>query len=480
MEAGAAGKRGAAPRAAAGRALLREPISVAPATAAAGAAGLAVTVAVLTGLVDVAYRSPPLHAAVETAAALASIVAAQSIYGRFRSSLQLRDLVLTASLGVFAVVNLAFTAVPAVLSGPPGPFRTWAPLLGHLAATALFASAAFLPDRILHRPGEAALRTLGLSAGAVAVIAAIVLALGETLPVAARPTSTPSGPHVVGNPLVLAVQLASTALFAAAAVRFTQRAARAGDGLVRWLAVAAVLGGFARLNYFLFPSLYTPWFYAGDALRLACFLALFAGGVHETRRMQRALAASAVLEERRRIARELHDGVTQDLAYIVQQLRHARGGAAADALVRAAEDALDESRHAISALNRPAGGLLGEAVAIVATEAAEREGRLVDVDVAGDVAVPGRTLQEVLRVVREAVVNAIRHGDAQRIRVVVHDHPRVCVSIADDGSGFDPERAPRAGRVGLEGMAARVAAIGGELTVSSEPGRGTEVRVTLP
>jgi signal transduction histidine kinase len=78
------------------------------------------------------------------------------------------------------------------------------------------------------------------------------------------------------------------------------------------------------------------------------------------------------------------------------------------------------------------------------------------------------------------VVNAIRHGDAGRISIVVRDEPRVSVSIADDGAGFDLASAPRIGRLGLEGMAARVRAIGGELAVDSEPGRGTVVQVTLP
>ena len=484
MEARAVRERAATQRVGEGRGLIREPIRVAPALAAAVAAGLAVTLVVLTGVADVAYRGPALHAAVETAAALASIVAAQSIYGRFRSSLQLRDLLLTISLGIFAAANLAFTAVPALLTGPPGPFRTWAPVLAHLVATGLFAAASLLPDRVLHHPRAAATRALVLSAACVGLIALAVLALGDVLPVAARPTSTPSGPHVVGNPLVLAVQLASTALFATAAVRFSLSAARSGDELVRWLAVAATLGGFARLNYFLFPSLYTPWFYAGDALRLACFLALFAGGVNETRRLQRALSASAVLEERRRIARELHDGVTQDLAFIVQQLRHMATPSGTrrppEALVRAAEGALDESRHAIAALTRPFAGMLGEAVATVAREAAEREGRTVEVEVDRDVAVPGRIAQEVLRVVREAVLNAIRHGDARRIRVRVTDRPRICVVIADDGTGFDPASPAAPGRLGLDSMAARVAAIGGELAIDSSPGRGTAVRVTLP
>ena len=475
--------RRAAPRGA--RASGERALRVAPAMAAAVAAALGFTLLVsVTGVVSFAYRSPSLHVADETVAFLASAVAAQTVYGRFRSSQELRDLLLTASLCLFAAVNLAFSAVPAILSGDPGPFETWAPVLGQLAATVVLAVAAFAPDRVLHRPRVAATRTFVAVLGVLAAIAAGALALGPLLPRAVPPTFTPSGPRVVGDPVVLAVQLGCAALFAAAAARFAVRAARTGDAFLLWLAIGATWGAFARVNYFLFPSLYTPWFYAGDVLRLASVLALFAAGVQEMRRLHQALAAAAVVEERGRIARELHDGVTQDLAFILQQLRHMAGRPGASSslatLVAAAEGALDESRHAIGALNRPAGGPLDEAVATVAREAAEREGSVVELDLASDVTVPGTTLQEVLRVVREAVVNAVRHGDAKRIRVQLREHPQLCIRIVDDGRGFDPQAAPRAGRLGLEGMRARIEAIGGELRIASRPGGGTEVRVTLP
>jgi signal transduction histidine kinase len=270
-------------------------------------------------------------------------------------------------------------------------------------------------------------------------------------------------------------------LFAAAAVGFGLRSQRTSDGTLGWIAVAATFGSFARLNYFLFPSLYTKWFYAGDSLRLASFLALFAAGVTETRRVQLELAASAVLDERHRIAHELHDGVTQDLAYIVQQLRHlGDDDPSIPALVAAAEHALDESRHAIAALVRPAVGPLGEAIEDTAREVARREGVAVEVDLAREVVVPARIQQEILRVVREALINAARHGTAERICVRMRDRPHLRVSVIDDGKGFDQATTRTAGHVGLDSIAARIRSIGGELTIDSAPGRGTEVRVTLP
>jgi signal transduction histidine kinase len=450
--------------------------------AAAATVGVAVTLLLnATSLVAFAYRSIPLHVAVETTATMASLMAALLVYGRFRGTLQLRDLVLLAALVVFAGANLLFSTIPSLVSADLGSFRSWAPLVGSSAAVALLALAAYLRDRTLRRPDVGVRVTLLACATGLAAIAVTVVLLGDALPRVVPPRPG-AGPRAVGNPAVVTVQLVSMVLYAAAAAGFAARAELTGDVLARWLAVGATLGAFARLNYALFPSLYTAWFYAGDILRLGCFLAVFAGAAQETRRLQRALAASAVADERHRIARNLHDGVAQDLAYLVQQLRRLTdrdGDAEVAMLVPAAERALDESRHAVAALSRPVERPLGEVIAATAREAGEREGSTVDTDVADAVAVPPRTQEELVRIVREAVINAARHGGAEHILVQVSAGPDLCVSVRDNGRGFDPD-APRVGRMGLESIRARARTIGGELTIWSAPGSGTEVRVTLP
>jgi signal transduction histidine kinase len=473
---------GAIPRSPERRTVPRhKPLHVRAWVAAAATAGAGVTLLLnATSLVDFAYPSIPLHVAVETTGAMASIVAAQLVYGRFRGTLQLRDLMLLAALCTFAATNLVFSTVPSLIAGGTGLFRTWAPVAGAVVAATLLAISAFTADRTLRRPSVAVRRTLLACAIGLSVIAAAVLAAGDALPQVVAPA--PGGPHAAGDPAVVVVQLISTMLFAAAAAGFASRAERTYDVLGRWLAVGATLGAFARLNYALFPSLFTEWFYAGDVLRLGFFVAVFAGAVQDTRRLQRALAASAVLDERHRIARNIHDGVAQDLAFIVQQLRRmaARDAEPAiDRLVHAAERALDESRHAVAALARPADRPLGEVIAAAAREAGEREGSIVETDLAEGVEVPARTQEELVRVVREAVINAARHGRARRIRVHMRDRPELSVSVTDDGHGFDTAT-PRAGRVGLESMRARVEGIGGQLAIVSEPGGGTEVRVRLP
>ncbi len=441
-----------------------------------------------TSAIRFAYRSESLQVAVETAAALISLFAALLIYGRFRQSLQLRDLVLTASLAVFAVANLAFSAVPTIADVESGGFRTWAPVFARLLGAGLMAGAAFLPDRPVHHAVRDIRRWFGGCALALASLALVVLVVEKHLPQAIDPALSPESserPRIVGHPVILVLQLVVMLLFAAAAVGFTRRLEHANDALTAWLAVAATLAAFSRLNYFLFPSLYSEWFYAGDVLRLAFFLVLLVGGALELRRTQRDLATAAVLDERRRIAREIHDGVTQDLAYIVQQGRRLAeqpvSRPAAWALVTAAERALEDSRHAISALARPGDEPLLAALTRAAEEVAGRGGATVVIGRAVNVDVPHSMREALTRVVREAVSNAVNHGGASHVVLEVSEHPELRVRVADDGCGFIPAADEgELGRFGLVSMRERVSALGGQLHIRSRVGEGSEVVVMLP
>jgi signal transduction histidine kinase len=452
---------------------------------AAGAAALFTLLVSVTSLIHFAYRNPALHVAVETAAALISIVAAQLIYGRFRQSYDLGDMLLTASLSVFAVSNLVWT-IPELTGTERGVFGTWASVGARLLGAVLMALAAVVPIRSLHRPRRAARRLLAVCSLTLGGLALIVALAAGVLPRAIPPDLSPLGRHarVVGNPTILAAQLTVTVLFVVAAAGFARRAERTGDELSRWLAIAATLGAFAWLNYFLFPSLYSPYFYAGDVLRLGFFLALFAGGALELRRTQQVLATAAVLEERRRIARDIHDGVAQDLAYILQQGRRLAADPQAPTamghMVTAAGRALDESRHVIAALERSGGEPLIDALKATATEAAGREGGKLELDLDDTVAVPARTQEVLLRVLREAIINAMRHGRAKTIRIRLTGDPEVCLVVSDDGQGFDVDAAARSGRLGLRSMAERIRELGGEVTIDSSPESGTHVEVRLP
>jgi signal transduction histidine kinase len=452
-------------------------------------AALLFTLLVSVGsVVSFAYRNAALHVAVETTAALVSIVAALLVWGRFRQNLRLRDLLLAASFAAFAVTNLLFSAIPAIASSGSGHFATWAPAGGRLLGAGLLAASAVVRDRELRQPLRLAARVLGGVAVALGIVAAVVALGGDALPRAVPADLSPAGrshPRVIGNPVVLASELLCMLLFAVAAAGYAHTADRRHDLFAHWLAIAATLGAFSRLNFFLFPSLYTPYFYTGDVLRLGLYTAVAIGGLLEMRRLQRALASAAVLDERQRIAREIHDGVAQDLAFILQHGRRIAAQPDAPprlaALVTAAERALDECRHAIASLTRSGEERLGEALTLTAVETAGREGAEVETRIDTDVAVTAATQQALLRVTREAIINAVRHGRAGMIRVELRCAPLLQLAIVDDGVGFDVEHALAApGRMGLRSMRSRIDTIGGQLDMRSAPGQGTQVTVTLP
>ena len=442
----------------------------------------------VTSTISFAYRSPALHIAVETAAGIISLLAALLIYGRFQRSLAVRDLILAAGLFVSAVANLAFSTLPAVAGIDASTFATWAPVGSRLFGAALIAAAAFASARPLHHPHRDARRLLGACAGVLALIGTGVGFSAGLLPEAIEPGLSPESaarPRVVGHPLVLALQLIAMVLYALAAAGFTRRAQRNRDPLILWVAVGTTLAAFARLNYFLFPSLYSEWFYTGDVLRLGFFVALLMGGVAEMRLAQRALAAEAAVDERRRLARDLHDGMAQDLSFIIQHGRRLteRPGAppGLPLLVTAAEHALDDARHAIAALVRPIDEPLMETLERTAAEAASREGAEVHIAAHAALDVPDSTREILSRVVREAVTNAVRHGLARRVTLELCEEAGLALRIRDNGTGFDvAEARTRPGSFGLVSMHQRVAAIGGELRVSSGPGLGCQVEVRLP
>lgn len=192
-----------------------------------------------------------------------------------------------------------------------------------------------------------------------------------------------------------------------------------------------------------------------------------------------------MLHERRRLAREMHDGMAQDLAFIVQQADalSARDGAPrtmAD-IATAARRALDESRDAIAALVRPTDEPLEQALSRVADEAGGRWGTAVECRGAAGLELTAPACEALLRIVGEAVTNAARHGRAQHIRVELSEQPELQVCIADDGAGFDPASLQQlSGRHGISGMRERAEQIGGRLRVHSSPGEGTRIVVVLP
>jgi signal transduction histidine kinase len=420
------------------------------------------------------YASPSLRVALETATTLVALLAAYLVFGRFVQTRSTSDFVLVCALELIALRNLFFAGYPAVPREELDIFATWAQVASAMVGAGAFAAGAFARDsRVRHRGRIAAvLLGLPLAIGAVAIVESALL------------TELPLGvERPADEPAYAALQLAVAALFAAAALGFTRRAARTGDELMQWFAAGATVAAFGRLNYALFPPFLDERVYTGDVLRLGFAVLLLLGALREIQTYWRKRAGAATLEERRRIARDLHDGLAQELAFIAAQSRALVARSGDPALLRlaaAGERALDESRRAIAALTRPVDEPLDVAVAQAAEEVAERAGARVKLGLATDVVVSAAMREALVRITREAVGNAARHAHARTISVELTRTPNLRLRVSDDGVGFDPGVARDGHGFGLVSMRERVESLGGALEIESSPDRGSVIEVNLP
>jgi len=196
----------------------------------------------------------------------------------------------------------------------------------------------------------------------------------------------------------------------------------------------------------------------------------------------------SVLEERARLARELHDAVSQRLFSIRAHARAAqvlvakdpaRAGAELAAIAELGAQAHGELRAVIDGLAPPELDGLAESLRRYALLAGRAHGitvRLTSTDVPE---LDQRVQAATFRVAQEALNNALRHSGASEISVRLrHVRRRVILEVSDDGTGFDPGLA--SGGLGLASMRERAASVGGVLRVSSAPGAGTTVRLAVP
>jgi signal transduction histidine kinase len=451
---------------------------------AVAAAGATLAVVVLPFL-RFAYRAPALHIVLETANAFIALLVAYLVYGRFRQSRRLQELLLVLGLSTVAIANLVLTALPsAVTLLDDDEFTGWAALAIRFLGTVLLTAAALIASGN-HVDTPRALLIVGLIGILVVSVGVAGLGWGAQLPPLVDPSvdlGDASRPRLVAHPVVLIAQALGAVLYSVSAFAFTRRSARRSDELLRWVGAGCVLAAAARVHYLLFPSLYSDYVYTGDLLRLGFYLLLLVGAAREIKSYWGLRTRTAVLEDRRRMARDLHDGLAQELSFLWSQAR-TLSTATADAttverISGAASRALDEARRAIAALTRP----LDEPFARTLQQVADDLGSRYDVKVASnvdpDVTVSPEHGEALIRIAAEAVRNAVRHGHARQIDLVLA--APLCLSITDDGGGFASGGADpgRAGGFGLTSMRERARSVGMEFTISSSPGEGTTIRVS--
>ncbi|WP_201776819.1 sensor histidine kinase [Streptacidiphilus anmyonensis] len=211
---------------------------------------------------------------------------------------------------------------------------------------------------------------------------------------------------------------------------------------------------------------------------------------------------AGVQDERRRMAREIHDTLAQGFTGVIAQLRAAEqaaeGADAAapavwhrhvDAAARLAKESLTEARRSVHAL-RPEPlrtARLGEALTGVTERWTALSGTPVRVSTTGTPRpLPPETELALLRTAQEALANVAKHARARQVALTLsYLEAEVALDVVDDGTGFDPARAavaaPRTdGGFGLVGMRERIESVAGTLQIESEPGSGTGISARVP
>ncbi|HLM07011.1 MAG TPA: ATP-binding protein [Blastococcus sp.] len=460
----------------------RQPAAALAGWVTLGAAAMTLAVLLLPFL-RFAYRAPALHIVLETADALIALLVGYLVYGRFQQSRRLQEFLLVLALCTVAVANLVLTALPsAVTITSDDEFSRWAALAIRFLGTLLLTAAAVTPAQIPISRGRAVPLVL-LVGGLVLTVGIAELVWGGQLPPTVDPAADlgdATRPRLVAHPLVLATQAVGAVLYGIAALAFIRRSDRRGDEFFRWVGAACILAAASRVHYLLFPSLYSEYVYTGDLLRLCFYLLLLVGAAREIRSYWELRTSTAVLEARRRMARDLHDGLAQELSFLWSQSRALSAGPpsnhAVERIGAAASRALDEARRAIAALTRP----LDEPIARVLQQVADDLGSRYDVKVVStadpDVEVSAAEGEALVRIASEAVRNAVRHGRARQIDLVLRGEP-LCLSISDDGRGFTGQVTAPGGGFGMTSMRERAKALGAEFSVTSSPGNGTTVQV---
>lgn len=232
--------------------------------------------------------------------------------------------------------------------------------------------------------------------------------------------------------------------------------------------------------------------FSADDQRLVERFALHAGLAIENARLSERVQALAVVEERERIGRDLHDGVIQRIYAVALGLDDIP-----DTLTTDPNDAALRVERAIDALHEVIGeirtfiyglrpGIDGPGGMATALETLAEELRLnttLQIEVRADATfeLGPDFATELLNVVREALSNVARHAGADRAEVhVTRAAGELRVMVSDDGAGFDSAKPLDGAHHGLANMRARAARLGGRLEVESAPGRGTRIILSLP
>jgi signal transduction histidine kinase len=308
----------------------------------------------------------------------------------------------------------------------------------------------------------------------------------------------------VMNPPGIAMQIVVALFYLRGAQLYREVYRQRGRRYAGYLSVALVTAGFAQLNWAILPGISQGVVTADDLLRAAFSVIILMGIDAQARADVRALrlanarlqalrsadAERASLEASARLAREVHDGLSQDLwlakltqARLAQVPDLPKDAKALTADIGEAVDrALGGARTVLATMRTGADGpTVGNSLERVVEDFGERSGILTEYTSSGaEPALPSRTGAELIRIVSEALTNVRKHADATVVRVnAVWGRSTFEVSITDNGRGFDPT-AIDGTTFGLVGMRERAELIGADVEIESRRGDGTKIVLRMP
>ena len=381
-----------------------------------------------------------------------------------------------------------------------------------LGGVLLFAGAyVALAGRSAPRHRAAVLIAIG-PAAAVAIVDVAILVADDWLPVLVSPETLAVlttrleyfNASLVSLPMVM-LQVGIGLLFVLASMGYARLYSRRQESrpYSAYLAVALLIGAFSQLHFAIVPGAYSELVATGDVLRLVFYVVVAVGvgaaarrdlrDLHRTNSTLQELRQSdgrrIQLEERARLARDMHDGLVQELW--LARLTHgqlaqvdgmpAKAHEIAGRLDSILENALAEARQAVVAMQPREDETFGGLLLRFVEDYGDRFGLEVQCVLDGPpIRLEAHVQTEVLRVCREALNNARKHADAGLVRVVLESRSDgLSLVVSDNGAGFDPSVARRSG-YGMRGMHERATALGGALEVTSAPMDGTTVTLTVP